>query len=140
MARDRERRENTIYSLPAEEEQILPVPDCHALFPQEDSYSIEDFILNLQAEQSLFYNDPDDHHLCPPHGPSIEQINRQYEQRIAEQPSSDRPTSHKKDVKVSFGGELRAKYFREDEEPSAMGEREEYEYAMEEEEENFSIL
>jgi hypothetical protein len=120
VSRDRERRENTIYNLPAgeEEEPILPVPDCHSLFPQEDTYSIEDFILNLQAEQSLYYNDPaDDYEDLRPHSlsPSIEQINHQYHQRMAEHLPIPRVFSEeRKVVAVSFGGELRAKYFRED--------------------------
>jgi hypothetical protein len=93
------------------------LPDCHSLFTHEDHYSIEDFILNLQTEELLYYNDPSDSPplLASPRGPSMEQINHQYQQRMAECPSpSKTPQKPSRAAVVTFEKGMRVKYFKED--------------------------
>ena len=90
--------------------------------------------MNLQADQFLYYNDyPEEAQEArlAPQSPSIEQINHQYFQRIAQSPPKDAvPQAEPK--RVSFGSELSVKYFREDNAPSAIGDSEEHGYLMEE--------
>lgn len=99
MNRERDRRENTVYAVPPllEEDDLLPLPDYHFVYPSPDNnYSIEDFIQNLQSEQFIYFNEEcfEDYEnvstVCS-NKRSLEQVNLEYLERIGDLPKGDMP-------------------------------------------------
>lgn len=88
-------------------------------YPFKDAtYSIEEFIQNLQSEQFIYYSDSYleelDSTVSPqPRGPTIDQINRDFLEKIGEIGGEAN-----EGCKIAFSSELVVKYFNPNDAPN----------------------